>query len=121
MKTNASKESLVKALENVNKAQGYKLTFNRCPESQGRFQHFTIRSEKSKIHGASISHSGRNTTSASWEAHGNFFEELLKLDPTCKIISAKSTIDINGGNWQDFNIGSLYQPMYASENAYQED
>lgn len=118
MKAKTNKENVRQALVNVNKAQGYKLIFNRQPEMVGNYCFFTIRSKASKIHGASISWSGRNSPSASWEAHGYFFEELLALDQDCIIKTAISTITKDGGNWQDTNIGSMVSPFYASDNAY---
>ena len=115
---NVTVEGLNKALNLCNEMHGYKLIWNRAPEKQGNFLHFTIRSEKSKIHGASVSWSGRNSCSASWEAHGHFFECVLDLFPEAEIRTAKATITATGGNWQDFEIGSMMYPMMASENAY---
>jgi len=118
MKAKTSILNVEKALNDTNSSRGYKLIFNRAPEMVGNYCFFTIRSKKSKIPGASVSHSGRNSPSASWEAHGYFFEALLKLDLECTIKTAMSTITKAGGNWKDVNVGSLMCPFYASENAY---
>lgn len=105
------------ALAQVNANFGYKLIFNRTPERKGNFFYFTIRSKKSKILGAAISGSGRNTCAASWEAHGHFFNECFNLSPNAEIRTAKETY-FKDTPWKDYNIGSQMSPMMASENAY---
>jgi hypothetical protein len=106
---------LWQALQNTNDKHGYKLIFNREPERKGNFLHFTIRSERSGIPGARTSYSGRNLVSASWHAHGYFFEEILRIAPEAEIRTFNATITADGGNWQDFNCGSMMCPAYASE------
>ena len=118
---NVSIEEVEQALERVNKAQGYRLIFNREPEKKGSFVHCTIRSEKSKIHGASVSWQGRNSPSASWEAHGYFFEELFKIRDSVTIDTRGKRMYSNNDNWDDFNIGSRMYPFFASDNAYFEE
>lgn len=55
-----------------------------------------------------------------WHAHGDFFDALLKINPEIVIQVAgprkiyKNKYGENEGNWEDRNIGSLYQPMYYS-------
>ena len=99
----------------TNAKYDYQLVFNREPEYVGKWVHFTIRSEASKIRGASRSWTGRNSPSASWHAHGHLFQEIIDFDSTAVIKTAKATIDVHGGNWQDYNIGSMMNPMMASE------
>ncbi len=112
-----SVEQLNLALKTVNDTHDYKLIYNREPEKSGRFLNFTIRSEKSRIAGASISHSGRNSVAASWHAHGYLFDEIFNIDPDAIIKSRNNTITKDDGNWVDFNIGSMMCPMYASEGS----
>ena len=114
---NITTNQLKTALNMVNIKHGYKLIFNRFPEKKGNFLHFTIKSEESGISGARTSHSGRNLISASWHAHGYLFEEILAIEPTAIIKSLDKTIDINGGNWQDSNIGSQMRPMLFSDTS----
>lgn len=116
MRTNATPETVKKALEQVNKEHGYKLEFNRF-EIRGNWTHFTIKSEKSGIPGSRYSWSGRKLVSASWHAHGYLFENILEIEPNCRIWSNGKKIDKTGGNWQDTNIGSLFQPCYFSDTS----
>lgn len=55
--------------------------------------------------------------SACWHAHGHFFEALLKVRPEAVVLSRGSSVRISadGGNWQDYNVGSQMYPCYASE------
>jgi len=57
--------------------------------------------------------------SACWHVHGTFFEKLLIVKPTARILStmAGKVLEItkDSGNWQDLNIGSDRNPVYASE------
>ena len=122
MKTkNISLAELNEALILTNKLTGYKLTWNRFPEKQGNYYHFTIRSEKSGIPGARRTSSGRNLVSASWHAHGYLFDAILSVCPDAIIIvsgNKKIYKDDNGktiGNWEDIEVGSLYRPCYMSE------
>lgn len=115
MKTTASESTVRKALENVNKAQGYRLEMNRSDQS-GKWYNFTIKS-RSGIPGARTSHSGRNLAAASWHAHGYLFDEILKLDPEAVIKTAGRTVSAEGGNWEDWNCGSHYRPVYMSETS----
>jgi hypothetical protein len=116
MKTTANLNTVQKALETVNKKHGYKIIFNRCDQS-GKWLNFTIRSEKSNIPGARVSHSGKNLTSASWHAHGFLFDEIFKLDPDAIIQSAGAKITKEHGNWIDKNIGSINAPCYFSDTS----
>jgi len=112
---NITQSELSKAINTVNALHGYRIIFNRYPEKIGNYLHFTIRSEKSGIPGARISPSGRNLVSSSWHAHGYLFEELLNINNNAVIITASNRIDSDGGNWEDRNIGSHFQPAYFSE------
>ena len=108
---------LNEALRNVNKEYGYDLIWNREPEWQGNFLVFTIRSRTSKIPGAKTSWSGRASISASWHSHGYLFDAIFEICPDAIIKSLTKTITIDGGNWQDYNVGSMMQPQYASEQS----
>ena len=114
---NVTTEQLTKALENVNKEQGYNLEFNRYPEKSGNFLNFTIKSKQSGVPGARVSHSGRNLISASWHAHGYLFDEILEIQPDAIIKTVGSTVDSNGGNWKDWNCGSQFSPCFMSETS----
>jgi hypothetical protein len=46
--------------------------------------------------------------SACWHVHGFFFEALLTINPEAIVTSMLGTINKDGGNWQDKEIGSPY-------------
>ena len=118
---NLTAEQLDRCIAKLNKVKGYKIEYNRHPERNGNYLHFTIKSEVSKIPGARTSSSGRNLVSASWHAHGYLFDIILTEYPDAVIKSLDSKIySKNGhvsGNWQDRNIGSIMEPCYFSETS----
>ena len=123
MKTTASKNVVLAAIDQINKDHGYQIRIkDDRNEPQSKWQyHFTITSN-SKIPGARISGSGRNIAAASWHAHGYLFDEILSLDNGARIKSAFSDVyrDKTGltvGNWQDISVGSFMYPMMMSETS----
>ena len=113
MKTTATKEQVLQAIEIVNNREGYQISLNRADQT-GKWFNFTIKSP-SKVAGARISYTGRNLPRASWHAHGYIFEEIFALNPDAIIWSSGNKIDINKGNLEDRNVGSIYRPCYFSE------
>lgn len=116
MTTTATIDQLQKALKEVNKKQGYKLEFNRIEQKTKNRVLFTIKSA-SKIPGSRTSSKGRNLAKASWHAHGYLFDAILSINPDAIIFSLGKRIDIDGGNWEDKNVGSMIAPMYFSETS----
>ena len=136
---NVSLDDLIKALSVTNKKYAHNIEFERYPEPQnkaGTTFAFTLRTIDSKKpgHRLGMPHYGCTTKSgkpykakrmpyACWHVHGDYFEALLEINPDASIQTSgslanplpKNTIDIDGGNWQDWNIGSAYQPYYMSE------
>jgi len=104
VKTTANEFVLRQALDNVNSSKGYSIEFNRFDRT-GKWVNFTLKT-KSGIAGARISPSGRNIPSASWHAHGYFFDEVFNLDPAAVIYSQGRKITAEEGNWIDINFGS---------------
>ena len=115
MKTNATRQTIISAIEIVNKREGYQIELNRDDQT-GKWYNFTLKS-KSGIPGARTSHSGRNLACASWHAHGYIFDEIFNIEPEAVIYSGGEKITKNFGNWQDRNIGSVYQPCNFSETS----
>jgi hypothetical protein len=115
MKTNASYNTVAKAIENVNKERGYNIEFNRNDYS-GKWFNFTLKS-KSGIPGARTSSSGRNLACASWHAHGYVFDEIFKIEPEAKIYSGGDIITKDQVNWIDRNIGSIMSPCMFSDTS----
>jgi hypothetical protein len=94
--------------------------FNRY-EHVGKRIRFTLTVKDSKGKGArrgfQVNKDGshRRLAKACWHAHGEFFEALLDFVPEAVIQAGTKTIDKNGGNWQDWNIGSQFEPYFYSE------
>ena len=112
----ATIEQLEKALLATNRKFGGNLAFNNLKQ-EGKRVRFTLRANSS----ADAGHrrglpGGRRMVSACWHAHGSFFEELFKINPSAKVFSSRTGwITATYGNWQDFNIGSQMSPVYMSE------
>jgi hypothetical protein len=115
MKTNATRETVVKAIENVNKKQGYQIELNRNDQT-GKWFNFTLKS-KSGVSGSRYSGSGRKLACASWHAHGYVFDAIFEIEPKAVILSLGEKITIDGGNWQDKNVGSMVAPCYFSQTS----
>ena len=116
MKTTATRQQVIEAIQAVNQKRGYSLELNRDEQTSRKYYSFTIKT-KSKIPGARISTTGRNMARASWHAHGYLFDEILKSNPEAIILSNGIKIDKNGGNWKDRNIGSIFSPCYYSQTS----
>ncbi|MCK5608940.1 hypothetical protein KAR91_44110 [Candidatus Pacearchaeota archaeon] len=121
---NVTRQEMEKALAMVNKKYEDNITWNREPELKGGQYHFTLYTHSVEKPGHRLGwpdYSGqgngnqRRLRSACWHVHGNFFDALLNINPNAVIKSAHATIDINGGNWQDKNMGSQMYPFYFSE------
>ena len=115
MKTTASRLTVQTAISAVNEKYGYQLELNR-DEYKGKWFHFTIKS-KSGIPGSRTSYSGRKLAAASWHAHGYLFATILDIEPDAVIVSLGKTINAEGGNWQDWNCGSMMEPIFMSETS----
>jgi len=111
-----NKEDLIKALELTNKDYDNNIKFKRLD-----FPTFTltVKSTADNTRGYRRGHTGRKVAAACWHVHGDFFDNLFSINPSAYIIVSSGTgtkrIDINGGNWEDRNIGSLYSPLMYSE------
>lgn len=119
---NVSLSQLNAALRAVNRSHGYQLIWNRAPEAlnaKGTRFACTIRSKVSGIKGSRTSSTGRKLVSASWHAHGFFFESILAYAPNAVIRIGRNSgkVDQHGGNWRDFNIGSQMSPCMASSTS----
>ena len=113
----ATREELEQALAEINKRYEHNLTWNNFERLNGNGTRFrvTLRVKDSHEKGAKIGYSGRHTIYACWHVHGHFFEALLEINEDIVIKTAGRTVDKNGGNWEDWNIGSLMYPRYFSE------
>jgi hypothetical protein len=75
----------------------------------------TIGKGKAKVTlpGVSIKR-GKRIAAACWHVHGDFFEALFKVCPGAEISALGKVITKDGGNWQDWNTGSLMDRVPAS-------
>jgi hypothetical protein len=96
------------------KVGGSNLRFNREPERVSKnWIRCTIRVKDSKGKFAKRGFSGRRTCSACWHGHGYFMDTLIELG--ADIVKTRGGQKHVGGQWNDFNCGSIMNPMYASE------
>jgi len=112
MKTNATREQVIEAIDQVNREQGYSITLNR-DEQRGKWYHFTLKT-KSGIPGARTSPNGRNLACASWHAHGYIMDKIFEINPNA-VIESLGEKYYKGFRWVDKNIGSIMSPYYFSE------
>ncbi len=118
MKTNATEKQLNEALDYVNSKFDNNITFKSFERKTANRIIFTLRVKNSSGAGAKISKfmgRERKTISAYWHVHGHFFEYLFKNYPDTIIYSLDQKMTSNADNWQDRNVGSLYNPVYFSE------
>ena len=115
---NVTDEDLENALRATNEVFGGNIAFF-FKEHAGRTRRggdkYNVRLavNNSRGPGAAIAHSGRRTRSACWHAHGTFFNSL---PPEAEILSAREVgIHRPGDDWLDYNVGSMMEPLYASE------
>ena len=117
-----TREKMEEALKKVNERYDGNVIWNRFDQKASGFD-FTLRVKSSKEAGHGLGpyrpwvkgRSQRRTVSACWHVHGFFFEELLKINPDATIRAAGRKIDRSGGNWQDWDAGSIMYPQLASE------
>lgn len=113
MTTTATMQQLHQAMEILNKRYP-SVAFENIQQVNSKRVRFTLKAKTGEP-GSKRSWTGRRLPKASWHAHGYFFEALFEVAPDAVISSWGMTITAAGGNWQDYNIGSIMNPMYASE------
>lgn len=114
MITNATEQQLVKAIYNVNYKHGYHLWINKISQLSKNRITFTIRAITGNP-GARYTATGRRSNYASWHAHGYLYDELFETDSNIYVIANGKKITKFGGNWQDYNVGSVMYPIDFSE------
>ena len=121
MKTNATQRELNYALHLVNKKYGGNIKFRNITQISKNRIRFTLGVDNSHKPGSRTSWTGRRLAYACWHVHGDFFDTLFNIGRDIspqKLIFVSSMgkkIDINGGNWEDRNIGSYLRPFMYSE------
>ncbi len=119
-----TKEELDKALEKINEKYDGNVVYNAIEDLK------TVKSPSYRVTlkvkdstkaghrlGFSLTTKGnrRRMVSACWHVHGDFFDALLEINEDVIIKTGDKSVDKTGGNWQDWNIGSICEPFYYSE------
>lgn len=112
---NVTQNDLKQALNEVNKKYNNNIEFETLEPISSKSMKFTLRVKSSKAPGHRRGFSGRRMAKACWHVHGNFFEEIFKINPSSYIRSLDLKITKDYGNWQDRNVGSQVQPLMFSE------
>jgi hypothetical protein len=110
-------EDLYNALTIVNQKYDGNIRFYEDPSKSGSGFRFRLKVNDPQELGSARAASGKHTGSGCWHAHGDFFEALIKVKPDVTIESKGHSVKItrHGGNWQDYNVGSQANPLYASD------
>ena len=113
---NCTMAQVEEALSKINVEYNNNVMFKRIDQENSKCIGFTLRVKNSSGAGAKIGYTGRKTVNACWHVHGDFFNALIEVNPGVVIKSLGKTIDINGGNWKDWNIGSRVDPVLYSQS-----
>lgn len=117
---NCTQTDLERALELTNTLFDGNIKFRNIGPD-GKNIRFTLTVKDSHAPGARLGFPDYSTgkqkhlAAACWHVHGYFFKNLIDACPDARIITRVATIDKDGGNWQDENIGSAYRPLRHSE------
>lgn len=111
---NTNVMEMEKVLEVINRKYEGNIIWKRFDD--GKIINFTLTVKNSRNKGGRVSREGRSIAAACWHVHGDFFDALFEINPKAVIVSMGNKIDINSGNWQDRNIGSMMHPFMYSES-----
>ena len=129
---NVSDLDLYNALELTNQKYDDNVQFNNFQRAGNSRYRVTLRVRDSKGPGHRLGFPNyetgkqRRLINACWHVHGTFFDKLFEIAPAAAIktgssianpnrIDSSKWITIEGGNWQDVNIGTDISPYYFSE------
>ena len=112
----ASEKEIHRALDLLNKLYKDNIDYNNFSR-KGKHFNVTLRVKDSSEKGARRGFQNRRKMiNACWHVYGDFFDLLMDLNFEIVIISAGEQISYySGTNWQDRNIGSLYEPLMYSQ------
>jgi hypothetical protein len=129
---NVTGEQMRQALEAVNQKYKGNILFKRF-EPAGRVIHFTLTVRDAAAPGGRRGHHrNRRVKAACWHVHGDFYDAIIELEPRAVIytrgyvekpgsrggrsrMNEGEKITKDGGNWQDWNAGSMIEPRAMSD------
>ncbi len=95
------------------------LIFEREPEGNGKWVHFTLRTVNGKSPGARRTHTGRRLAKACWHAHRDVMQLLFDTHPDAVLVTMLATYDGRDDFLATFpdtgatNLGSIAAPLRA--------
>lgn len=116
-----SRTDLERALEKTNEKYDNNVIWNNFQQMHATTYRVTLKVKDSHGKGSRLGQhltsrgNHRHLISACWHVHGDFFDNLFEINPNAIVEAMDKTITIQGGNWQDSNIGSYMFPLYYSE------
>lgn len=119
--SNCTKKDIDLALDHIKQRFNGNVRLNNYQQlsNTGLRHRVTLRVNDSHGGGANLSrhmeqfgHKARHTTSACWHVHGYFFDAL----PHGTKIYSRGKLTMAGDMWDDFSVGSIAYPMYASDS-----
>lgn len=113
---NVTNEQLEKALQKLNeKMFDGNIVWKRSPEKYGTKTRFTLTVVKSAERGGRRGFQGQRVAAACWHVHGHFFDAVFNQVPEAIFSAQGKTITLTNGNWEDSQVGSLFNPKSFSE------
>ena len=112
---NCTWDDVLKAVEIINKKYDNNITINFDNDGIKRF---TLRPVMSNGPGGKINKfmgKTRRVWACCWHVYGDFFDALFEIAPNAVIIAIGRKITKDGGNWVDYNVGNIINPIMASE------
>ncbi len=128
MTTNATIQELQTALNELNVHFNDNIKFKGITQISSNRVRFTLTVNDSSGPGGRLGHGRKNNgerrklSAACWHVHGHFFDCLFSSSfdpdrPSSELFVSTQgrKIDKTEGNWVDWNIGSIADPMYFSD------
>lgn len=116
MKTTATINQLNEALTFVNRSFDNNIKFKSIEQISRNTVKFTLTVKDSKKAGHRRGfYNNRRLAAACWHVHGYFFEYLFLNFDNIKVRAGNKVMKSNSDNWQDWNIGSNFQPLMFSQ------
>lgn len=115
-----TREDIEVALEAVNELYDGNIKFKRFDyagrtRKGGDKYNVTLTVKDSSKAGSRRSREGRRIAAACWHVHGEFMDALPEGAEIVTSTANGRMVKSPGDYWEDYNIGSIMYPMYASD------